>query len=126
MKFRHFVAMALAAVGLLALPAASSADEGKQNFRLVNHTGYTISRVYVSPHKAADWQEDVLGDDTLSDGQGVRIRFSRDSSACVWDLKVVYESDGSSAEWGNFNLCTISEISIYYDEDTEKTTATWK
>jgi len=125
MKFRTLSAVALAAA-VLAWPAASTAEGGKQNFRLVNHTGYTISRVYVSPHKASDWQEDVMGDDTLGDDEAVRISFSRDSSACVWDLKVVYEVDNTSAEWSNFNLCTISEISIYYDHDTDETTATWK
>jgi hypothetical protein len=125
MKYGHLVSMAIAAVAFLAAPSATYAA-GEQNFRLTNKTGYTVSEVYVSPHNAKSWQEDVMGQDTLGDGESVNISFNRGSTACVWDLKVVYEDDDSSAEWGNFNLCTISQITIYYDEDSGKTSATWK
>lgn len=34
--------------------------QGKQNFTLIDHTGHTISEVYVSPSKWNSWDEDVM------------------------------------------------------------------
>jgi len=123
---RTVLAAAAVAAAVVFAPAASSADEGKQDFTLVNDTGYTISEVYVSPVQADDWQEDVMGADTLEDGQSVDIHFQRDESTCKWDLKVVYADDNSSAEWGDINLCSVSEITIHYDRDKDKTWATYR
>lgn len=88
--------------------------EGKQNFTLENRTGYKISEVYISPAKESSWQEDILGDDELPDGQSVTIRFSRSEKSCTWDLKVVYDDD-DSVEWEDFNLCEISKIRLFYN-----------
>jgi hypothetical protein len=123
MKFKMITAAVMAAGFALLAPTAASA--GKQNFTLENNTGYTIDEVYVSPTNVNDWQEDVLGQDTLDDGQSVDITFHRSEPGCIWDLKVVYD-DKSSASWTKFNLCTISEISISYDEKSGKTWAHWK
>lgn len=117
-----FSAAAIAAAVFLA-PAVAAA--GDQDFTLNNKTGYTVSEVYVSPHNTSNWEEDVMGDDTLENGQSVKISFSRDTDACVYDLKVTYDDD-TSATWTNFNLCTISSISLFYNKNTDKTSATWK
>ncbi len=110
----------------LAMLAPTVADAaGRQNFNLVNNTGYTIKEVYVSPVSTNNWEEDVLGQDTLDDGQSVLIRFPHHAGGCNWDLKVVYDDD-TDAHWENFNLCTISEISISYNSKTGKTWAHWK
>lgn len=95
------------------LPLPGLAD-GKQNFSLENRTGYKISEVYVSPSKASTWEEDVLGDGELANGETVAIRFSRSDKSCNWDLKVVYD-DGDTSEWEDFNLCKISTIRLFYD-----------
>src|SRR5580658_6440731 len=99
--------------GLCALAGATesaSAQEAKQDFKLVNSTGYELKELYVSPSKASDWQEDVLGQATLSDGGSVEIKFHRAATTCKWDLKVVYTVDSSSAVWSDIDLCTISKI----------------
>ena len=108
---------------LCATPAA--AQQARQDFVLVNRTGYVLSEVYVSPNKADDWQEDVLGQDTMDDGQRVHIRFKRSTSTCRWDLKVVYKVDDSSAVWRNINLCEIETITIRYNKNTDTTTASF-
>lgn len=99
--------------------------QGKQDFTLVNKTGYAINEVYVSPTSANDWQEDVLGQDVLANGDNVHIRFNRSTSACNWDLKIVYD-DKTSAEWTKFDLCTVSKISIMYNRATDTTSATYE
>lgn len=119
------IAAAVMAAGLALLAPAAADAAGRQNFTLVNDTGYTIKEVYVSTTRTNDWEEDILGQDTLDDGQSVFIRFPHHAGGCFFDLKVVYDDD-TDAHWSNFNLCTITEISISYNADTGKTWAHWK
>jgi hypothetical protein len=118
--------MAVVAVAGFALLATGAAYAAPQDFTLTNNTGYTIRSVYISPHDEDDWGSDVMGSDELDDDADVDIHFpSGRSQTCIWDLKVAYD-DGTTAEWDNFNLCTISSIQIDYDHDTGKTWATWR
>jgi hypothetical protein len=116
------ILFAAAAFGALAL-TGTSALAGEQDFALVNATGYEISELYMAPTESSDWQEDVLGQDTLGDGQQANISFSRDSDACAWDLKVVYSDDNSSAEWRGVDLCKLSAVTIKYNADSGETSA---
>ena len=116
------------AIGFAALTAvfgAAQAQEAKQDFSLVNRTGYEIKEVYVSPSKSSDWEEDILGDGVLEDKGARNIHFHRSTTSCHWDLKVVYTVDSSSAIWEAIDLCTVEKITIHYDKDAEKTSATF-
>jgi hypothetical protein len=103
--------VALFALAMLICPAALA--QGKQDFTLVNQTGVLISEVYVSPHSAEDWEEDILGQDTLANGDSVDITFSPKERAKLWDLKVV-DSKGNSIEWESLNLLEISKVTLHY------------
>jgi hypothetical protein len=121
-------ALAVAGFGLLALGSATAwnapaALAGQQDFTLINNTGYELKELYVAPSKSEDWQEDVLGRDTLGDGEQTNITFARDEGTCNWDLKVVYTDDNSSVEWHSVNLCDISTVTIKYNASTGETTA---
>jgi len=96
---------------------------GDQDFAVINATGYTISELYVSPVKSNDWEEDILGRDVLTDGERTDITFSRSEDICKWDLKVVYEDDDSSAEWGSLDLCEISVVTLKYSRSSGETSA---
>jgi hypothetical protein len=106
---------ALVAVATLSLLLASTAlaFQGKQDFTVVNKTGVEIHELYVSPHSADNWQEDVLGADTLAPGKSVEITFSPKEKAKLWDLKVV-DGEGNSIEWESLNLLEISEVTLFY------------
>ncbi len=119
MKTMLFALAALA----IAFVGPAHAQEAKQDFKLVNRTGYELNKVFVSPSKADDWQEDVLGQDTLSNGASVDIKFHRATTTCKWDLKVVYTVDNTSAVWSDINLCEVEKITIKYDKDRDVTTA---
>jgi hypothetical protein len=93
---------------------SSSTAAGAQDFTLVNATGVEIDKLYVSPHDADDWQEDVLGRDTLPSGQSVEIKFSRSEKAPLWDLRVE-DSKGNSIEWESLNLMEISKVTLHYE-----------
>jgi hypothetical protein len=109
---------------VLASNYAASA-QARQDFDLVNNTGYDVSEVYVSPAMKSDWEEDVLGDSTIEDGGSKVIRFKNSGSVCKWDLKVVYEEDDSSAVWQDLDLCTVSKVTIRYNRKTDTTSATF-
>lgn len=115
--------MSLALFAMTAVAGPSLAAEAKQDFTLVNKTGYDIDKVFVSPTKSGDWEEDVLGKDVLEDGDSWEIKFHRAAKTCKWDLKVVYSDDDSSAVWYGIDLCSVEKITIRYDRKTDKTSA---
>ena len=97
-------------------PTAPAADTaGAQDFTLVNSTGVEIDKVFISPHDSDDWEEDILGQDTLPDGQKVDIKFNRAEKAALWDLRVE-DSKENSIEWTNLNLLEISKLTLHYKD----------
>jgi hypothetical protein len=105
------------AVGLVAifLTATAFARAGKQDFVLSNETGVEIHELYVSPVTTEDWEEDVLGVDTLADGDSVKVVFDDRDKHVHWDLKVV-DGKGNSIEWHDLNLIEISEVTLHYKD----------
>lgn len=98
------------AVSLLLVSSASA--QGKQDFDLINRTGITITEVYITPHNADDWGDNVFtGDQPLKDGETTTILFSRKEKAKMWDLYVV-DKAGNHFEWQNLNLLEISEVTL--------------
>jgi hypothetical protein len=93
---------------------APAAAEGQQDFTLHNKTGVVIDKLFVSPSDKDDWQEDVLGQDTLADGQSVEIKFHPKEKAAKWDIKVV-DSEDNSIEWHDLNLMEISEVTLHFE-----------
>ena len=99
---------------LMLATTAGVLAQGKQDFTLVNKTGLTVSELYVSPSKADEWGEDVLGVDVLAAGAKVAISFHRSEKPCKWDLKIV-DDDGDDVVWENIDLCKASEITLKYE-----------
>ena len=108
------VILAFGMLGIF-LVATAYARAGKQDFILHNRTGVEIHEVYVSPHTANEWEEDVLGKDTLADGDSVKITFEDREKHAHWDLKVV-DGKGNSIEWEDLNLVEISEVTLHYKD----------
>ena len=105
------------AMGVIAmfLTATAFARVGKQDFVLHNATGVEVHELYVSPHDVNEWQEDVLGKDTLADGESVKITFEDREKTAKWDLKVV-DGKGNSIEWENLDLTKIEEVTLHYKD----------
>lgn len=102
---------AFVAVCALSLPGVFA--QGKQDFTLVNETGVVINSVYISPHSVNAWEEDILGQAKLDDGESVDITFSRKEKAAKWDLRIE-DSDGNAIEWESLNLLQISKLTLHY------------
>ena len=99
----------------LVLTATAVARTGDQDFTLHNETGVEIYELYVSPTSADDWEEDVLGVETLPSGDSVKITFNDREKRGKWDLKVV-DSKGNSIEWEALNLIEISDVTLHYKD----------
>ncbi|MDO9411679.1 MAG: hypothetical protein Q7T81_03770 [Pseudolabrys sp.] len=115
----------IASAMLVSVLTTAAQAQSRQDFTLINRTGYNIGEVYVSPGHENDWEEDVLGKDTLDDGDKQEITFKRVGKTCLWDLKVVYTDDDSSAVWHDIDLCKVSKITIRYNRKSDKTSATF-
>jgi hypothetical protein len=103
-------------LGLLAtlITATAVARSGKQDFVLHNETGVEIHELYVSPTTTDDWEEDMLGVDTLPAGDSVKVTFEDREHRAKWDMKVV-DGKGNSIEWKSLNLIEISDVTLHYE-----------
>jgi hypothetical protein len=101
------------------------------DFTLMNKTGYTIDKVFVSPAGDDEWGEDVLGEDQLKNNKSFEIKFPADYEAILlafdvdkYDMKCEY-TDGSSDEWTGLKLEDITYITLTLDKKGNGV-ATWK
>jgi hypothetical protein len=113
---------AVLTVGLLGLTAIAANAQGAQDFTVVNKTGVEIHALYVTPHNADDWGDDILGVDTLAVNDSLDITFSRKEKAKFWDLRIE-DADGNFIEWENLNLLQIDTLTLFYKNG--KATATF-
>jgi hypothetical protein len=112
------VALALGVIAMF-LTATAFARRGPQDFILQNKTGFEINSLYVSPHSSDDWEEDILGQDTLADGESLKISFDDRDKHVHWDLKIT-DHEGNSLEWDDLNLVEISEVTLHWDAKAGK------
>jgi hypothetical protein len=117
----HFTLRTFAAAVALCL-AGTVAQAADQDFALYNETGYTIDKVFVSTVGKASWGSDVLGQGSLDDGNKVDITFKSGTTACSFDLKVVYDDD-DTATWSDVDLCKLSKIHLHWDKKAGVTRA---
>lgn len=92
------------AAGVVSLPATADAQD--RRVRIVNETGYTMVRFYGSRCSTNDWEEDILGTDTLSHGNSVRINFDDGTGSCCFDFRAEF-NDGDVLTRNNVNVCEI-------------------
>ena len=113
------VATALGAMAFAPAPAAPapeskivvtevSRDGYNRRVRIHNQTGWTMLRFYASDSRKDDWEEDILGDDVLENGQNVRINIDDGSGACIYDFKAQF-TNGQELTRFRINVCEVSE-----------------
>ena len=107
---------------IFAALASCQALAGDADFTLLNRTGYSLREVYVSPSHKEAWGKDRMGEYVLENGKSRLFKFS-DKSSCKQDLKVVFDDDGSSVVWEEFDLCSIDKITLKYNRKTKEVSA---
>lgn len=107
----------------LAIGSPVAAQEAKQDFKIMNRTGYAINEAYLAPAKTNEWQEDFLGKYQLDNGDVKKVHFSPKTKTCRWDLRVVYTDDDENVVWRDIDLCTVDTVTLYYDRKTKESSA---
>lgn len=102
------IATATLAGFLFAPGFAFAADRTVEVF---NKTGQTMIEFYASVTNADSWEEDILGDDTLDDGDSVDVNVDDGSGKCVYDFRAVFESGAEAVKRG-VNVCAISTFTF--------------
>jgi hypothetical protein len=100
---------AAAAAVLMGLALATPAAAGIQDFTVRNNGAVDVFYIYVSPDTTDDWEDDVLGDDTLAAGAQVDITMSGYGDHCVFDIKIE-DANGGSREYYAVDLCTVTYV----------------
>ena len=108
-NLRRPVLFGLAAIVLIALPAAAFAEDLK--FKLTNNSSRAIQNFYTSPANTTDWKEDVLGEATIPPGQTDEITIADGSTQCVYDMRFVMEDKQEMVESG-IDLCKLAEYTL--------------
>ncbi len=109
------IAASCFAVAGMALLAASAVRAGEQDFTLVNKTGVEIHALHIAPHSSDEWGDDILGKDTLSNGEKLDITFPARTRAKHWDLRVEDEK-GNSLTWESIDLLEVSEVTLHFKD----------
>jgi hypothetical protein len=114
-----------AMVALVAVAGPALAQDAKQDFKLVNKTGYDLKSIFIGPSSSEKWSPVTVDQPSITDGMTVNMHFTPGTKTCHWDLKVVYAEDDSSAVWQKIDLCTVEKITIKYDRNKDVTSATF-
>jgi hypothetical protein len=92
-------------------PSAEVQGAARQNFTVVNNTGHTVMTLNVSASNENSWGPDILGRDTLGDGETAQITFPHDTSQCNFDIRATYD-DGDTTDMRAVNLCTVATVRL--------------
>lgn len=101
----------LAIAAAFAVAAVSSAAAADRKVDIVNKTGHTITSFFASSADEDSWEEDMLGGDTLKNGETLNADIDDGSSACIYDFKAVF-ADGDTVVKRKVNVCKIGTFTF--------------
>ncbi|MCW2241779.1 hypothetical protein [Azospirillum canadense] len=111
----------VAIVASVAAVTTTALADGKRDMTVLNRTGSDIAEIYVSPAGAARWNDNVMDQEVLQDGDLVSVHLSEDN-ACVADVMVVFD-DEETVEWSGLDLCRASSVALRHDRSARRTWA---
>ena len=112
---RRFFKKFLYACFLTVLIAGTSQAEGL-NFSLVNRSGFTISKIFLSPYEVANWNRDhyeISENFPVIVGEKVDVS-TEDLGYRFWNVRVALD-DGRQWEYHNVDLSSIKWFSVNVD-----------
>ncbi len=99
---------ALAASVMAASLATTAFADANKKVKIINETRHTMVQFHASRVGTNDWEEDILGQDSLSVGNSVVVNFATDDY-CLYDFLGVFD-DGDKVEKHRINVCEISSF----------------
>jgi hypothetical protein len=107
--------MTLSGLILVLLTATPAQAQQDYYVDITNQTGFTIFYMYVSPADAKDWEEDVLGNEVLMNGDTKRVNLYNYFSP-MFDIRLVDE-DGDTYTFWNVDVSLRDVIVTLADID---------
>jgi hypothetical protein len=96
---------------MLIIGLSSQVQAGSQDFTLTNMTGVDIYELYIAPSYSNNWEDEILGQDILKDGDSINIHFNYRFET-YWDI-MIKDRRGNSVFWRGLNLRRINRITLY-------------
>lgn len=106
------------AVVMMLCVSVSSCLADDRDFIVVNATGYPIKFIGINPPGDEIWNENEL-DSVLPDGASFKVEFTGIERGCVWNIKVTWADDGTSAYFRDVNLCKLNKITLKYNRSND-------
>src|SRR4051794_3200963 len=101
--------LAAAAMAVSFAGSASAAPDGKnRKVTVLNVSTATLRELYASPITSTTWEEDLLGQRTLTSGQSISANIDNGTTECYYDLKAVM-ANGKAWEHRKVNVCAASK-----------------
>ncbi|KMO44920.1 hypothetical protein VQ03_00500 [Methylobacterium tarhaniae] len=92
---------------ILLLISSQATMAANRHVDIVNKTGMTLKEFYASSTGSNNWEEDILGRDTIANGETFDINIDDGTGACRFDFRAVFQNGGESVK-RNVNVCEIS------------------
>lgn len=96
----------LAAVAAALLATAALADSESVTFTLKNETSQAIIELHASPANKDDWEDEILGGETLNPGESGKLTIDDGARTCKYDLKATFK-DGEELEKHDLDFCEL-------------------
>jgi len=96
-----------------AAPAASGQAENSST-QLTNMANFDMYSLTISPANANQWEENLLAQRTLPNGDVMNLMASKTAKAEAWDLKVT-DKEGNSVTWLSLPLNAKGQITLLPD-----------
>ncbi|WP_306479936.1 zinc ribbon domain-containing protein [Mediterraneibacter sp.] len=117
--------IALVIIVAIGIFKCSSKDEIlRYNVHVINNTGFDIYALYASEPEVDDWEEDLLGNDILRNGERVDIEFVITEEDLDWDF-AIENFEGNILEFYglSFAECDVKGATLILEYDGYEGTA---
>lgn len=98
--------LAFALIALAATPVMAEDLE----FTLINASSFKLVEMYVSPHEAEEWGENILSVASVDPGTEGQISIADGEEVCDYDMRIVMDNgaDVSATQ----NLCELATFTL--------------
>jgi hypothetical protein len=104
-------------VALVTLAFSAPSFAVDRNVTFINQTGHNIEFLGFNPPGDEDWTENEIGA-VLENGDDEYVTFNQSDQGCTWTIRIDWVDGGTPVYMSNVDLCTINDITLFYDDGT--------
>ena len=95
--------------------ATAAAGVAEVKFNLENATSYTLTHLYLSPAATDEWENDILGEQTVAAGETAEVSIDDGVESCMYDLRADFD-DGDAIDVRGVDVCKIEGTTVTISE----------